>query len=137
MAKDYNAINFKNKDIDKFATKFNKTNGDPKKKEPQGTKSPEYINAERGNGPYSVSTQANEVKTETNKGYGPKSGYKYVDKGNLTSQDSLDINANRPPTVRNLTMVSKEMAKGTKFPGLSPEFKSALKTYEKLPAKYK
>jgi hypothetical protein len=28
---DYNAINFKNKDVDKFATKFG--NGDPKKKE--------------------------------------------------------------------------------------------------------
>lgn len=30
MAKDYNAINFKNRDIDKFSTRFG--NGDPKKK---------------------------------------------------------------------------------------------------------
>jgi len=32
MAKmDYNAINFRNKDVDKFSTKFGKTNGDPEK----------------------------------------------------------------------------------------------------------
>lgn len=30
MAKDYNAINFKNRDIDKFSSRFG--NGDPKKK---------------------------------------------------------------------------------------------------------
>jgi hypothetical protein len=33
MAKDYNAINFKNKDIDRFSTRFG--NGDPKKKADQ------------------------------------------------------------------------------------------------------
>jgi hypothetical protein len=149
--KDYNSINFKNKDVDKFATKFNQTNGDPKKKEPakqepQGERNPEWLKGEKENGrnwsPYSVNTQANEVKTPvkqsfTKAGYGPKSGWEYVQPGELTKQDSLDINVNRAPTVRNLTLVSKEMAKGTKFPGLSPEFKSSLKTYEKLPAKFK
>lgn len=137
MAKDYNAINFKNKDIDKFSTKFGQTHNDPKKKEPQGTKNPEYLNVEKGSGPYSINATANEPKSTTTQGYGPKSGYLKVEKGELSQQDSLDVNANRPPTMRQLSLVSNEIMKGTKFPGLSSEFKSALKTYEKLPAKYK
>lgn len=46
MAKmDYNAINFKNKDVDKFSTKFNKQQGDPKKKDTQATAdSTDYYN---------------------------------------------------------------------------------------------
>lgn len=135
MAKDYNAINFKNKDIDKFATKFGQ--GDPKKKEPQGTKNPEYLNVEKGSGPYSVSVTANEPKSTTTKGYGPKSAYVKVEKGELSKQDSLDVNANRPPTMRQFSLVSSEMAKGTKFPGLTDEFKKGLGTYKNLPAKYK
>jgi hypothetical protein len=137
MAKDYNSINFKNKDIDKFSTKFGQANGDPKKKEPEGTKNPEYLNVEKGSGPYSTKATVNNTTLAEKRGYGPKSGYKIVDKGELSKQDSLDVNANRPPNIGQLTLVSQEMKKGTKFPGLSPEFKQSLKTYEKLPAKYK
>jgi hypothetical protein len=141
MAKiNYDSINFKNKDVDKFATKFNKTNGDPKKKEPQGTKNPDWLKGENhkeGVGPYSVGAISANGKKPMSDNYGPKKGWDYVDKGKLTSQDSLDINVNRAPSMNQLELVSKEMKKGTKFPGLSSEFKSALKSYEKLPAKYK
>lgn len=138
MAKDYNAINFKNKDIDKFAGKFGQ--GDPKKKEPQGTKNPDYLKGENhkeGVGPYSVGAQTAGMRKPTAEGYGPKTGWKYVEKGELSKQDSLDINTNRPPTIQQLEIVSKGMDKGIKFPGLTPEFKSSLKTYQKLPAKFK
>ena len=48
MAKtDYNSINFKNKDVDRFATKFNKTPEPPKKTEGQtasnSKKDPEFV----------------------------------------------------------------------------------------------
>jgi hypothetical protein len=138
MAKiNYDAINFKNKDIDKFAGKFGQ--GDPVKKGPQKD-SYEGI-GEHGAGPYSVGMQVGQYSGKRGEGnwekYGPKSGYSYKDKGQLSSQDSLTINAHRAPTMGNLSMVSNEIKKGTKFPGLSPEFKQSLKTYEKLPAKYK
>lgn len=137
MAKDYNAINFKNKDVDRFSTKFGQ--GDPVKKGPQKD-SYEGI-GEHGAGPYSVGMQVAQYSGKGKEGnwdkYGPKSGYSYKDKGQLSSQDSLTINAHRAPTMGNLSMVSNEKKKGTKFPGLSSEFNSALKTYEKLPTKYK
>lgn len=159
--KNYDAINFKNKDVDRFATKFGKKevvkdppkNGDPKKKEPAkkeaegvGVRNPDYLQGEkesgRKNSPYSVATQANELKTPVKKsfdaaGYKPKKGYNYVEVGELTKQDSLDINANRAPTIRNFQIVEKGMKEGVKFPGLTPEFKRGMGTYMKLPAKYK
>jgi hypothetical protein len=52
MAKtDYNSINFKNKDIDKFATKFNKTPEPPKKTEGKTTsvKAIEWKDSEKAN----------------------------------------------------------------------------------------
>jgi hypothetical protein len=52
MAKtDYNAINFKNKDVDRFATKFNKASDPPKKTEGQTTsvKAVEWKDSEKAN----------------------------------------------------------------------------------------
>ena len=111
-----------------------------------GTKNPDWLYGEKENGrsnsPYSVATQGNELKTKIKKeydaqGYGPKSGWYYVEPGELTHQDSLDINANRAPTIRNLSLVDQNMKKGVKFPGLGPEFLERLKTYQALPEKYK
>jgi len=155
--KNYDAINFKNKDVDRFATKFGngdpkkKANGDPKKKEPakkepEGERNPDYINAEKEKGrnwsPYSVNTLANEVRTPvkesfTKAGYGPKRAWNYVEPGELTKQDSLNINANRAPTIRNFKVVEKGMAEGVKFPGLTPEFNQSYKNYKRLPEKFK
>jgi hypothetical protein len=155
----YDAINFKNKDVDRFSTRFGKQevvkdppkNGDPKKKEPakkepQGERNPDWLKGEkesgRTNSPYSVATQANELKTPIKKsfdaqGYRPKSGYNYVEVGELTKQDSLDINANRAPTVRNFKIVEQGLMNGVKFPGLTQEFKDSFKNYQKLPQKIK
>ena len=111
-----------------------------------GTRNPDYITAEKEKGrnwsPYSVNTLANEVRTPvkesfTKAGYGPKSAWMYVEPGELTKQDSLDINANRAPTVRNFKVVEKGMAEGVKFPGLTPEFKQSYKNYQTLPEKFK
>lgn len=117
---DYNSIGFKNKDIDKFTGKFGQ--GDP-------------IKGERGGvGPYATAMLgAQHSGTHKNDDY----KYSYVDKGTLSAQDSVKINANRPLTMNAYQMVSEGMKKGEKFPGLTDPFKKGLKTYEKLPAKYK
>ena len=133
MAKDYNAINFKNKDIDKFAGKFGQ--GDPVKSQSSGR--PEYLKGEHGTGPYSVGMQQVDTSNPRMKNYGPKKGWNYVDAGTLSKQDSLDINANRAPSMKQLEIVSSGQSKGVKFPGLSKEFQTALDTYKKTPAKYK
>jgi hypothetical protein len=109
---------------------------EPAKKEPQGEKNPDYLKGENhkeGVGPYSVGAQAASIR----EGYGPKTGWKYVDKGGLSQQDSLDINTNRPPSIRQLEIVSKGLMDGIKFPGLTPEFKQSLKNYQSLPEKFK
>lgn len=124
-------------------------NGDPKKKKepaPQGQKNPDYLKGEKENGrqwsPYSVNTQANEIKTPikesfTKAGYGPKRAWEYVEPGELTKQDSLDINANRAPTIRNFQLVDKYMKEGVKFPGLDDQFLRGLEQWRNLPDKYK
>jgi hypothetical protein len=135
----YDAINFKNKDVDRFSTRFGKqevVKDPPKKKEPEGQKNPDYLKGENhkeGVGPYSVGAQSASMRD----GYGPKKGWSYVEKGGLSTQDSLDINANRPPTIRQFEIVTKGMNEGIKFPGLTPEFKSSLKNYQNLPQKFK
>jgi hypothetical protein len=150
MAKmNYDAINFKNKDIDKFTTKFNQNNGDPKKKEPvkkepAKKEKPDVLPGEKGNGPYSVRQQAEGNKTPNSttgkqyrETYGPKIGYNSQDVGTLSQSDSLAINENRAPTLRNFKIVEEGLMNGIKFPGLTPEFKDSFKTYQKLPQKFK
>jgi len=146
---DYNAINFKNKDIDKFTTKFNQNNGDPKKKEPVKKEpvkkeKPDVLPGEKGKGAYSVWQQAEGAKTpgvdtgvKYRENYGPKIGYNSQDIGTLSQSDSLAINQNRAPTLRNFKVVEEGLMNGIKFPGLTPEFQDRFKTYQKLPAKYK
>jgi hypothetical protein len=147
MAKtNYDAINFKNKDVDRFSTKFGKqevVKDPPKKKESAKKEKPDVLPGERGSGPYSVYQQAEGNKTpgsttgkKYQETYGPKIGYNKQDKP-LSQSDSLTINENRAPTLRNFKLVEEGLMNGITFPGLTPEFKESFKTYQKLPAKFK